>query len=150
MGFVIVLNTRKLRQRGYLGKGIQLAVAGPEFHPGSLAPPPSSLQLSDGRQGRKGRFRADAFYPRNHFSSTNRRRNHEANETSTSFPGMLSPMSVPEEPHLGRLPNHSVWLSHVHAFVGGKSGSCEHTGGTEVPWNVTCYLERLKKGRRRG
>lgn len=134
--------SQKPRQRGHLGKVAQLAVAGPGCHPS-----PSSFQLSDGPVGKKGSFTADTSYPRNRFCSSSERKNHEANETCTSFPATLSPTSGPEESPLGRHPNRSVWLSCVHASVQGKSGSDEYNGGNEAPLEVTCCLERWGKGR---
>ena len=123
----------------------QLAVAGPGCH--SF---PFFFPAEWWASGEKGQVYSWPSYPRKHFSSTSKRKNHEANETCTSFPAMLSPTSGPEESPLGRHPNRSVWLSCVHASVQGKSSSDEHTGGNEVPLKITRCLEKWDKGRRRG
>lgn len=75
---------------------------GQSLNADSLAPPPLSFQLSNMQLGDEGRLISVTSCPIRHFSSTKQRKNCEADETSPSFPFILSPTSVPEEPCLRR------------------------------------------------
>lgn len=133
----------KLWQRGSLAKVKQLvAVPGLEPRPCGSSTLISPTEIYICRWERRAGLYLIPPCPMNHFSSINQRKNCKASETPTSFPFILSPTSVPEEPCLRRHLNHSVWLSYARASLQGKSDSIK------APQGVKSHLERLGKGRR--
>lgn len=75
--------------------------------------------------------------------------NHEANETCTSFPAMLSPMSGPEESPWKALQIVVSGCPVSMLLCRGSLVRCGATGGNDVPLKVTGCLERRERGRRR-
>lgn len=112
---------------------------GQSLNADSLAPPPLSFQLSNRQLGDEGRLISVTSYPISHFSSTKQRKTCEADETSPSFPFILSPTSVPEEPgpasRIGAWQSYiSVHLAGVHASLQGKSGSMDMPPEVDPVW----------------
>lgn len=62
----------------------------------------------------------------------------------SSFPLILSPTAVPEEPSLERCSNHSA-----QASLQGNSGYNEHAGSMKVPRRAAAAGNTVQKGRRR-